>query len=109
MSCPQPAAGSVTAHLARGGVHQLGVTVHGTSQHQSAVLVRRQAGERSLVAILTWFSSRKSILNTLNASFIERKVLLGTALTFNNMDRVSLLQIPHTNSSVLVTHHCSFT
>lgn len=41
------------AHLACGGVYELGGTVHGTSQDQSAILVARQAGELPLVAILT--------------------------------------------------------
>lgn len=33
----------------------------------------------------------------------------NTRVTFNHVNCVSLLQIPHTNSSIFVTHHSSFT
>lgn len=35
--------------------------------------------------------------------------LWAAKLTFNDVDGVSLLQIPHTYSSILITHHSPFT
>lgn len=41
-------------HLARGGVDELGASVHRPRQHQGAVLVARQGGKRPLVSVLTY-------------------------------------------------------
>lgn len=50
-------------HLPCGGVDELGTTVHWTRQHQRAILVARQAGQRPLVSVLTCWTRR-----TMNAT-----------------------------------------
>lgn len=45
---------SVVTHLACGGVNELGTSVHWTRQHEGAILVECEAGQRPLVSIVTF-------------------------------------------------------
>lgn len=60
LALPQPA----RTHLARGGVDELGVTVHRACHDQTAVLVAGHTRQGVLVAILAWGAGRRGMSST---------------------------------------------